>query len=117
AEDELAQARMAIAAHYEEIGPAVRRMRQERVGDVAPGGDDALDLDLLVVAGEGLPGVVAGELVALAAPPRHDDDLRCAAPGEERHRAGNRARGAAAAVPAHHGPVELQSARLDVGHD
>src|SRR6185437_12359711 len=52
AEDEFAQARMAVAAHDEEIGADVGRVRQDRVHHGAAGRDDALHLDLEAVPGE-----------------------------------------------------------------
>src|SRR6266568_1468558 len=52
-EDELAQARMAEAAHYHEPGATVGSMRQDRARHVeAASGGDAFDLDLDAMTGE-----------------------------------------------------------------
>ena len=75
AEDELAQARMAVAAHDDEIG---RRHRPHRTGWYSARRcrrRRALHVDLDAMAREVLTHVGAGDLVALAAVGRHDDDV------------------------------------------
>ena len=52
AQDELAQARMAVAAHHDEVGRGVGRVRQDRAHDVAVGRNDPPHLDLETMPGE-----------------------------------------------------------------
>src|SRR6266702_764445 len=67
-EDELAQARMAVAAYDHEPGATVGGMRQDRARHVeAASGGDAFDLDLDAMTGEMAAHIGAGDLAALVA--------------------------------------------------
>ena len=108
---------MAVAAHHDEVGGRVRRVRQERARDVGVGRDDALDLDLEAMAREVLADVGAGDLVALRPFARDDHHVDRLGAREQRHRVRDRARRVAARVPADHHAVELEAGLLDVGDD
>ena len=65
AEDEFAQARMAVAAHDDEVGRDVGRVGEIVLGDVAIARHDAFDVHLCAMAGEMPPHVGAGDFVFL----------------------------------------------------
>ena len=64
AEHKLAQARVAVRAHYQEIAAPICDVRQDRVGDVDVARLDLLNLDLDTVAGE-MEGDVGARLLAM----------------------------------------------------
>ena len=117
AEDELAQARMAVAAHDDEIGLAVGRMRQDRVGHVALDRAEPLDLDLQPVAREMLADVGAGDLVAPAGSP--STITTSTALARWRNGMASPTARAAFGLPSQHTSTRssLSARLLDVGHD
>ena len=65
AENEFAQARVAVAAHHHEVRGGVGRVRQQRARHIDVGRDDALDLNLQPVTRQMMADVGAGDFVAL----------------------------------------------------
>jgi hypothetical protein len=107
---------MAVTAHHHEIGAAVGGMGEEHVGDIDIAARDALDIDLQAMTGEMPAHIDALDLVLLAGL-GDDDDLDLSGFHQERHGIADGARGRAAAVPAHHDPVELHRSLLNIRHD
>ena len=99
--------RVTVPSHDDKIGLGIRCVRQDGVGDIDIARDNLLELDLETMASEVVGDIGARNLVALArlARDKHDLDGLCA--GKEWHGVACCARGAAAAVPAHHDAVEL----------
>jgi len=117
AKHELAQARVAVAAHDDEIGVGIGGVREQRVGDVDVAVVHAIDLHFKSVTREVLAHIGAFDLILLAALVGDDDYLDTSSSLKERHGIGNRARCGSATIPAYHDAVELEGRFLNVRHD
>src|SRR5215472_18390650 len=100
---------MAVSAHDDEVGSAVRRIGQYHIADVDIPSDQALYLDIEIVARQMLAKIDSGQFVRLAAPGRHHDDFDELPVLQERQRIRDGAGGAAAAVPAYQNAIELEA--------
>src|SRR5262245_24404742 len=75
AEHKFAQPGMAVSAHDDEVGGTVGRVGQHHVADVDIRGDQPLDLDIEIVAGEMFAKIGSGQFVHFAASARYHNDF------------------------------------------
>src|SRR5215831_13727681 len=108
---------MAVSAHDDEVGGAIGRVGQHHVADVDIRGDQPLDLDIEIVAGEMFAKIGSGQFIHFAASARYHNDFDKLSALKEGQRIRDGAGGAAAAVPAHQDAIKLESFLLDIRHD
>ena len=118
AEHELAQPRVAEAAHDQRVGTEIGDARQQQVGSADVVGAQRLRLGLDAMLGEmahqrlGRPGMTVGLFLGVD---RHDPDLLGLA--QQRQGVADGARRLAAAVPRHHDAAAETVRAADIGHD
>src|SRR5262252_10524115 len=112
-----AQARMAIATHYDHVGGGIRRVREDGGGHVYVGRRDAFDVHLETVPGKMLTKIGAGYFIAFAWLVGDDHDLDLFRLFQQRQGIGDGARGGAPAVPADHHALKFRRAFLDERHE
>src|SRR4029079_12475289 len=95
-QDELPQPRMTVAAHDQEIGRAVRRVREDGAGHVGLGGDDAFELHRDAMTRQMLGYVGPRHFIALGRLAGDGHNLGYLGAPQKRERVGGGARRAAA---------------------
>src|SRR5947199_4892694 len=108
---------MAIAAEHHEVGSSLGRVREDGVLHARAAAGDVLDVDIDAVTREMPAHVGAGDLAALIALARDDDDVDRFGALKEGQGVRNGARGWAAAIPADDDAVDLQPLLVGLRND